>query len=170
MGHYDCFTIYDYQDVAGVLTEFDPSAVLREISTDVNNMLNGVISFCNTGTYYNGGEVTNPLANTYNFISNALSGIGVAITEKNVVAYGTGIQRIAMAYVTALATDWRWLGYYPKWGEARYSPSYPGAVDFIVCFDELKYPMFSDPSLSHMTTPKALTVIEMLIGNIGGKL
>lgn len=166
----DMFIIYDYQQIAGPVGEFDPASILREISTDVNTIINGIVDFCTVGSFFGDKPLSVQLPNTLSYIQRELAAHNVVLDMQNVVAYVSGAQKIALAYATALSSNWHWLGYYPEWIGARHSLNAIGGVEFVVSFNTLKFEAFSSPQASFEATPKAMVVLEMLIGNLGGSL
>ncbi|QVW55657.1 hypothetical protein pEaSNUABM9_00061 [Erwinia phage pEa_SNUABM_9] len=162
------FLIPDYQDICGPLSEFDPHAVLREINDDLNGVINKAFAFVQAGSI--GDELPFMLPNTFNYISTELSTRGVVLEGRQTLVYGAAIQDVGKAYMTAVSTSPHWFTRYGKWVGARYSINRPGGVEFLLDYNQVKYPDLETSEAFDNLSPKLLTVIEMLIGSLGGRL
>ncbi len=162
------FLIPDYQDICGPLSEFDPHAVLREINDDLNSVINKAFAFVETGSI--GNELPFMLPHTFNYISTELSSRGVVLHGNQTMVYGAAIQDVGKAFMTAVSTSPHWFTRYGKFVAARYSTNRPGAAEFILDYSQVKFPQYETAEAYEATSPKLLTVIEMLIGSLGGRL
>lgn len=162
------FLIPDYQDLCGPLSEFDPHAVLREVNDDLNSVINTAFSFVETGSI--GNELPFMLPNTFNYVSTELSTRGIVLSGQQTMVYGAAIQDVGKAFMTAVSTSPHWFTRYGKFMAARYSINRPGGVEFMLDYSQVKFPQFETAEAYNSMSPKLLTVIEMLIGSLGGRL
>ncbi|ANZ48590.1 hypothetical protein BIZ83_gp263 [Erwinia phage vB_EamM_ChrisDB] len=162
------FLIPDYQDICGPLSEFDPHAVLREINDDLNGVINKAFAFVETGSI--GDELPFMLPNTYQYVATELSTRGITLDGPQALVYGAAIQDVGKAFMTAVSTSPHWFTRYGKWVGGRYSTNRPGGVEFLLDYNQVKFPQFETAEAFNELSPKLLTVIEMLIGSLGGRL
>lgn len=162
------FLIPDYQDICGPLSEFDPASILREVNDDLNSIINRAFEFVETGSI--GTELPFMLPHTFGYVATELSSRGVVLSGEQTLVYGNAIQEVGKAYMTAVSTSPHWFTRYGKWVGARYSNGYVGGVEFLLDYNQVKFPQYESLELFDATSPKLLTVIEMLIGSLGGRL
>nr|DAY66703.1 MAG TPA: protein of unknown function (DUF4719) [Caudoviricetes sp.] len=162
------FIIPDYQFICGPLTEFDPNAILREVCTDLNTVLNYVWEYALTGHFPKLNRYA--LQGTFDFIGRELNSHGVLLEGERALEYVRATQEVAKAFVTAVSTEPYWFTRYGQWIGARYCAQKPGAVEFLVRYEEVKYPEYEEPALLQQLTPKIQTLTEMLLGNLAGKV
>ncbi|ANZ48317.1 hypothetical protein BIZ78_gp258 [Erwinia phage vB_EamM_Caitlin] len=162
------FLIPDYQDICGPLSEFDPHAVLREINDDLNGVINKAFAFVETGSI--GEDLPFMLPNTFQYIATELSTRGIVLEGNQTLVYGAAIQDVGKAFMTAVSTSPHWFTRYGKFVGARYSLNRPGGVEFLLDYAQVKFPQFESAEAYNTMSPKLLTVIEMLIGSLGGRL
>jgi len=162
------FLIPDYQEVAGPLTEFDPNAVLREINDDLNSVINLAFKFVEEGSI--GDTLPYMLPNTFKYVSTELATMGVLLTDAQAMEYGRAIQDVARGFMTAVSTSPHWFTRYGKWIAARYSATRIGAVEFKLDYNQVKFPALENRETFERVSPRMLTVIDMLIGSLGGRL
>lgn len=162
------FLIPEYQEVAGPLTEFDPNSILREVNDDLNNVINLAFKFVEGGSI--GDELPFMLPNTFKYVSTELSTMGLVLNEKQAMEYGRAIQDVGKAFMTAVSTSPHWFTRYGKWIAARYSATRIGAVEFKLDYNQVKFPQLESREMFESVSPRMLTVIDMLIGSLGGRL
>lgn len=162
------FLLPDYQDVAGPLTEFDPASVLREVNEDLNGVINRAFAFVESGSL--NGDIGFSMQNTFNYIATELSTRGIVLDNQTTVVYANSIQNVGKEFMLAVSSSPYWFTRYAKWVGARYSPTCIGGVDIYLDYNQQKFPQFETPEIYQATTPKLLTVIDMLIGGLGGRL
>lgn len=163
--HY--FLIHNYQFNAGPLTEFEPNAVLREISTDVNNIINTALGFVVNNTI---GELQYQLPNTMGYITSEMNARGIILEGESVLTYSQCIQDIAKLYVVSLTESPYWFTRYAQFCGARYSAYQPDAVEMAVEFTTIKFPEYENQKALDQITPTLLNVVNQLIGSLGGRV
>lgn len=161
------FLINNYQFNAGPLTEFDPNSILREINTDVNNIINLAISFVQEGSV---GQLEYTLPNSMQFVSRELNARGITIEGESLLTYGRAIQDIAKLYVVSLSESPFWITRFPQFCGARYSNLIPDAVEMMVNFSQIKYPELENQQTLEQVSPVMMNVVMELIGSLGGGL
>jgi hypothetical protein len=161
------FLIHNYQFNAGPLTEFDPNSILREVSTDVNNIINQAISFVQNGTV---GQVDYTLPNAMQFVSTELNAQGITIEGETLITYGRAIQDIAKLYVVSLSESPFWITRFPQFCGARYSNQVPDAVEMMLDFNQIKFPELENQQTLDQIAPIMMNVVMELIGSLGGGL
>ncbi|QVW28526.1 hypothetical protein pEaSNUABM8_00029 [Erwinia phage pEa_SNUABM_8] len=162
------FLIPDYQDICGPLSEFDPHAVLREVNDDLNSVINKAFAFVETGSI--GDELPFMLPLTYGYVATELSSRGITLDGPQAIVYGRAIQDVGKVFMTAVSTSPHWFTRYGKWVGARYSINCVGGVEFLLDYNQVKHPQLETAEAFDNLSPKLLTVIEMLIGTLGGRL
>lgn len=162
------FLIPDYQMTAGPLTEFDPAAILSEVNDDMNRVINRAFDFVRTNQL--DGDLTFSMQGTFNYISKELSSRGITLDNDSVVVYANAIQSVGKEFLLAISSSPYWFARYGKWVGARYSPTCIGGVDFYLDYNQVKYPEFEGQEAYQEITPRLLTVVDMLVGNLGGRL
>lgn len=163
------FYIPGYQLLAGPLTEFSPNDVLREVNDDLNSIINTAMSFVERGTI--GSELKFMMNNTFGFVSRTLNAHGVVLENEQVITYGTAIQNIGRAYMTAVAQSPYWFTHYGRWVGAQYTTRNPSDVEFLLDYNGGdKFPQFASQEAYERITPQLLPVIDLLIGNLGGRV
>ncbi|QQO90512.1 hypothetical protein pEaSNUABM42_00028 [Erwinia phage pEa_SNUABM_42] len=160
--------IPDYQEVAGPLTEFDPASILREVNEDMNTIINRAFTFVETGHLDSGLEFS--MKNTFNYVATELSTRGIVLDNDSTVVYANAIQNVGKAFMVAISSSPYWFTRYGKWVGARYSPTCIGGVDVYLDHNQHKLPQFESAEQYQAITPRLLTVVDMLIGNLGGRL
>ena len=162
------FFIPDYQMVAGPLTEFDPAAILAEVNDDLNRLINRAFEFVLTNRLSD--DLGYSMQGTFNYVSKELSIRGITLDSDSVVTYAGAIQNIGKEFMRATSTSPYWFSRYGKWVGARYSANSPGSVEFYLNYSECKFPEYEGQVQHQEITPKLLTVVDMLLGNLGGRL
>lgn len=161
-----CF-IPDYQSAAGPLTEFDPNAILREINDDVNSVINTAMQFIETSEL---GNLEFMLKRTFAYVSTELSMRGITLDKDSALVYGSAIENIGREFVLAVSAHPAWFTRYGKWMGARYSTNSPQAVEFMLDYQQVKFPQYEVLGAYAEISPNMLNVVNMLIGSLGGKL
>ncbi|AWN09081.1 hypothetical protein MLDJOKPK_00154 [Salmonella phage SPAsTU] len=162
------FIIPDYLFIAGPLTEFPPNEVLREVNDDLNQVINTAMQFVEQGSV---GELKFMMTNTFEYVAKVLNQHGIVLEGNQVITYGTAIQNIGKAYMTAVASSPLWFTHYGRWCAAQYTTHNPAAVEFLLDYSGgMKFPQYNNPQAYETITPQLLPVIELLIGNLGGAL
>ncbi|QXO09448.1 hypothetical protein pEaSNUABM11_00024 [Erwinia phage pEa_SNUABM_11] len=161
------FLIHNYQFNAGPLTEFDPNSILREINTDVNNILNTAVGFIENQSI---GELDYQLPNTMNYVTNELNARGIIIEGETVMTYSRAIQEIAKLYVQALSESPFWITRFAQWCGARYSDHVPDAVEMVVDFNIIKFEALENQTTLDNISPIIMNIVHQLIGSLGGGL
>ncbi|ANZ48043.1 hypothetical protein ASESINO_30 [Erwinia phage vB_EamM_Asesino] len=163
------FFIPDYQLICGPLSEFDPNAVLREVNDDLNSIINLAMSFVEKGTI--GDNVGFSMPKTFDYVARELNSHGYVIEGDAVIEYAVAIQEVGKAFMTAVSNHPYWFTRYGTWVGARYgAKSRTGGVEFLLRYSMQKFPQYEQPGMAERVTPTLLAVIEMLFGNLGGKL
>lgn len=162
------FIIPDYQFICGPLTEFDPNSILREINTDLNEVLNYAIQYGITGEFPKLDRFA--IQGTIEYISRELNALGYIIEGERALTYVKAVQDVAKAYLLAVSSHPHWFTRFGTWVGARYCANKPGAVEFLVRYEQVKYPEFENPEAIQTMSVGLLSVVELLLGNLAGKM
>lgn len=163
------FYIPNYLLIAGPLTEFSPNDILREVNDDLNAVINTAMQYVEQGTI--GNQLQFMMNNTFGYVSRTLNAHGVLLENEQVITYGSAIQAIGRAYVTAISQSPYWFTHYGRWVGGQYTTLNPTDVEFLLDYNGgEKFPQFATQEAYERITPQLLPVIELLIGNLGGRL
>tara|TARA_Y100001960_G_scaffold315655_1_gene381541 strand:+ start:918 stop:1457 length:540 start_codon:yes stop_codon:yes gene_type:complete len=163
--------IVDYAEHYYQLTDYPPHELMRELTADVNKLVNYVAAYVLNVNNDAPPEIPTFMENTLSYIvnfraANFSSDNGGVIDMKAMLMIKAQLNQLVIDYINQLADTPMWFNHDLKFVQAGYGNSLPGVPDpgvtVMVELGEKKLGEI-DYGLSHQITPQLLTAIEMMV-------
>lgn len=161
------FYIPNYQYIAGPLSELDPNALMREVVTDVNMVVQKGLMFALYGT---SGELELPLTHTCQYVGNEFASRGTVTDLESASVYLKSAQAIANELINELQSDFRGMTRQLDYLGCRYVENSPQDLEMIIRLEKPRLEDFADLSvaeesrISNEIRPSLVTVTKLMMG------
>tara|TARA_Y100001956_G_C4053601_1_gene156176 strand:+ start:30 stop:569 length:540 start_codon:yes stop_codon:yes gene_type:complete len=163
--------ITNYADRYYQLTDYPPHELLRELTSDVNTLINYVAAYVLNVNNDAPPEIPTFMEKTLSYIvnfraANFSSDNGGVIDMSAMLMIKAQVNQLILDYINQLSDTPMWFNHDLKFVQAGYNSTVPGIPDpgvtVMVELGEKKLGTV-DYGFSHQVTPQILTAVEMLV-------